>query len=139
MIVTRKILIPLTLLHAYFLPFVSSAQLTGEAKIVDSLFSGIWKGFSLCQQKNTACNDEQVVYYISPMVGKHLVPVRASKIVSGREINMGDIEFRFDPDKVELVSDSSKVTLWKLKRSENKIQGALYVGDSLYRIVTLSR
>jgi hypothetical protein len=62
---------------------------------------GTWRGTSTCVDRKAApaCNDEQVVYEITPVAGAaDRVSVQADKIVNGERGTMGVIEFRVAPD-----------------------------------------
>ena len=52
---------------------------------------GTWKGTSLCQQKQSACHDENVVYHISKKAA-NIYTMQASKIVNGAKQNMGTFD-----------------------------------------------
>lgn len=56
-------------------------------------FEGVWKGTSLCQVKNSPCQDEIIVYHISKGSTGKSYDVIANKIVNGKEENMGTIPF----------------------------------------------
>ena len=63
----------------------------------ESSLVGIWRGESICVQRNTACHDEVAVYRVSATPGKHgHVYVSGGKVVDGREVVMGSGEWRYD-------------------------------------------
>ena len=52
--------------------------------------TGVWRGESICVQQGTACNNEQVVYYVDAIADHpDQVQIRADKIVNGEAITMG--------------------------------------------------
>ena len=60
---------------------------------------GTWSGSSICvdRQAAPACNDEQVVYEINANPGKSdTVTAKADKIVDGKRLSMGVLEFTHD-------------------------------------------
>ena len=64
----------------------SYAQQTAADKI-----AGTWKGTSICQVKQSACHDENVVYHISKK-SANVYTIQASKIVNGAEDDMGTFD-----------------------------------------------
>ena len=123
-----KILLFLTLLLA--LEKVSNSQ---------SLI-GIWKGTSLCQVKNSSCYDENVVYHISKNDSPDSYKISASKIIDGKENDMGTLNFTFDPQlKVLFLVDSVKQVRWEFKLTAKEMHGTLMLKGSLYRIIDLKK
>jgi hypothetical protein len=60
---------------------------------------GTWSGSSVCvdRQAAPACNDEQVVYEINASPGKpNMVTAKADKVVDGKRVSMGILEFTHD-------------------------------------------
>ena len=60
---------------------------------------GTWSGSSVCvdRQALPACTDEQVVYEINAIPGKpNTVTARADKVVDGKRVSMGILEFTRD-------------------------------------------
>ena len=64
---------------------------------------GTWRGTSVCMVRPSACNDESVVYRITPMKVPDSVSLDARKIVRGEEQEMGVLGCR-------LVAMSGEVT-----------------------------
>jgi hypothetical protein len=102
------------------LPFISKAQTPKDTPAADSLFSGVWKGSSLCQVKNSQCHDENVVYYISKTNKDNILEIKANKIVNGEEVEMGKIQFQYDAKTKQIISTSRQMQSGNL--IENKIQ-----------------
>ncbi len=82
--------------------FVLTARLAqGEGQgggTVDEIV-GTWSGSSVCvdRQAAPACNDEQVVYEINASPGNpNTVTAKADKIVDGKRVSMGILEFTHD-------------------------------------------
>ena len=117
----------------------SRAQANSNSQLTDSLFSGIWKGTSICQVKNSPCHDEVVVYYISKTRADHTLEIKANKIVNGVEEFMGDIQFKFDSKTGEIISISQPNSIWRFKRKQNTLEGTLYNQNTLYRIIKVTK
>ena len=53
-------------------------------------YLGTWRGESVCAARNTACQDETVVYRLAKIPAKPgYFTVDADKIVDGKAVNMG--------------------------------------------------
>jgi hypothetical protein len=50
---------------------------------------GVWRGTSLCLVRPSPCNDEIVVYRVTPMNAADSLSVDARKVVNGQEEAMG--------------------------------------------------
>src|SRR5689334_14476238 len=86
---------------------------------------GDWRGESLCVAANTACRDETVVYHIAKHPEKSAyVSVSADKIVDGKAVNMGTLEFRYDDARHTLECEYAQ-GVWCLKVDGAKIEGTL--------------
>jgi len=116
-----------------------SAQSNKDISTADSLFYGTWKGSSICQIKNSACHDENVVYYISRLNKDAILEIKANKIVEGKEIEMGTIQFHYDSNTKQITSVSQPNAIWNFQRKQNTIEGTLYNNKELYRIIKLSQ
>ena len=123
-----------TLITALLLSTVAQAA-DDESSIV-----GIWRGDSVCLQKDTACHDENAVYRISAIPGKQgRVYVSGGKVVDGKEVVMGSGEWRFDANTRTL---SSKLPLGDIVLVVNgdKMQGTFTLHDkTVLRHITLKR
>jgi hypothetical protein len=123
-----------TLITALLLSTVAQAA-DDESSIV-----GIWRGDSVCLQKNTACHDENAVYRISAIPGKQgRVYVSGGKVVDGKEVVMGSGEWRFDANTRTL---SSELPLGDIVLVVNgdKMQGTFTLHDkTVLRHITLKR
>ena len=117
----------------------SSAQTNKDLSTADSLFSGVWKGSSICQIKNSPCHDENVVFYISKANKNNVVEVNGNKIVNGEEVEMGKIQFQYDPETKQITSISQPNAIWKFERKQNVIAGTLYSNKALYKIINLTK
>ena len=117
----------------------SNAQTNKDLSTADSLFSGVWKGSSICQVKNSPCHDENVVFYISKASKNNVLEVNGNKIVNGEEAEMGKIQFQYDPKTKQITSTSQPSSIWKLERKQNAIEGTLYSNNVLFRIIKLTK
>lgn len=114
---------------------VARAQADDEA----SRFSGTWRGDSVCVAKNTACHDEVVVYRIQKLPARDHVTISADKIVDGREINMGSLQFQYDQQSQSWVCQYSQ-GVWRLKVQGAKVDGTLRdPKGTLFRRITLRK
>ena len=90
---------------------------------------GKWRGSSTCMNREAApaCTDEQVVYRIKGTPGKtDKVTVEADKIVDGKAVPMGVLEFTYDPGDGSWTSEVQTPRfhqLWRLA-----VRGALITG-----------
>jgi hypothetical protein len=102
--------------------------------------AGVWRGQSSCEQKESACREETVVYRLSPLQDKPgSFSVSADKIVDGKAVNMGTLEFRYVEDQHELVCEYAQ-GVWRLSVDGEKIEGTLTRPDgSLFRRVALRK
>ncbi len=122
----------------YFFILTAVIQPAKAQARYDSLITGIWKGSSLCQVKNSPCHDETVVYHISKKSGTDTFSVLANKIVNGAEEEMGVIPFGFNAKTMQLVSNAYNST-WNFTIKGNNMDGTLLHNGELYRIIKLSK
>jgi hypothetical protein len=102
--------------------------------------AGVWRGESICVQQGTACNNEQVVYYIDA-IPNHLdqVQIRADKIVNGKAVTMGSGPWAFDADHQTLKWETPH-QVWLLAIHGPRMQGTLTLSDgTLVRKMTLQK
>jgi len=91
---------------------------------------GTWSGSSLCvdRQAAPACNDEQVVYEIKASSKPSTVSVDADKVVDGKRVSMGVLEFTHDAKSGSWTSelDTPRVhALWRLTANGAMLTGTL--------------
>lgn len=105
-----------------------------------SAIAGTWRGQSSCEQKQSACREESVVYRFSPLHDKPgSFSVSADRIVDGKPVNMGTLEFRYVDDQRALVCEYAQ-GVWRLSVNGEKMQGTLTRPDgSLFRRVILRK
>lgn len=116
------------------LPLIAFGSLAVSAVSLE----GDWHGESLCQQKNTACRDEKVVYRISAPGPDGTVTVDADKIVEGRAVSMGKVRFHYDKQKETLDAvDGPRV--WHFEIEGKSMRGTLRSKGELIRKVELTK
>ena len=94
----------------------------------------------MCQIKNSPCHDENVVYYISKNSSGDSYQVDASKIIDGKENDMGTLNFSFNAQQKILFSvDSVKNVKWEFKISGKEMHGTLISKGTLFRIIDLKK
>jgi hypothetical protein len=87
--------------------------------------AGTWRGQSSCEQKESACREETVVYRFSPLQDKRgSFSVSADKIVDGKSVYMGTLEFRYVEVEHALVCDYAQ-GIWRLLVDGEKMEGTL--------------
>jgi hypothetical protein len=113
--------------------------LTSKIITAQSL-EGNWKGTSLCQIKSSPCHDETVIYHISKGKGNNSYTVNASKIIDGKEDEMGVLYFTYDPKQsIFYLNDTDRQVKWEFKLNDNKMHGTLTSKGKLFRVVELKK
>ena len=116
----------------------SGTDSNGTSATVQTQLFGDWSGESICQVKNSPCHDEKVVYHISKGDGPDLVVVDADRIVDGKAVNMGKLDFKYDAKAKTLVSESYGHWIFYIK--DNKMDGTLTTADgTLFRKISLTK
>lgn len=105
-----------------------------------SLVIGTWKGTSECVQAGSPCHDEVNVYRFTEIAGKpNTFSGTGSKIVDGKEVVMGTLEWTFNPQYHCLEAEVSGST-FRLILMGNKMEGTLRTADNIiYRRIHLER
>jgi len=94
---------------------------------------GTWRGTSTCVKEawNKACNDEQVVYYVTAVPGRtDSVALDARKVVDGKQDPMGTLALRYDAATKAWVADWSNARyhlLWSFQPGGKTLTGTLFV------------
>jgi hypothetical protein len=134
----RTFLYTMFALSTILLRLPGHAQQTTADKI-----EGIWKGTSLCQVKQSACHDENVVYHISKK-SANLYTMQAGKIVNGAEDDMGTFDAVYDETKQTLSftmkDQQGRGAVWLFTVDGMQIHGTLTINENtLFRIVELKK
>lgn len=122
---------------------VASAQVPNrQGAIYDSpsQIVGTWRGSSQCAVKSSPCHDEINVYRFSKIPAKPgWFSGTGSKIVDGKEILMGQLNWTYDVTSHALKSESSGAR-FQLLVDGNKMDGILTLPDkSVYRRIHLEK
>lgn len=114
---------------------VARSQADDEA----SRFAGTWRGNSVCVAKNTACHDEVVVYRVQKLPAPDHVTISADKVVNGKPINMGSLEFHYEQQIQSWVCQYPP-GVWRLRVHGTAVEGTLTQPDgSLFRQLSLRK
>src|SRR5882724_11714082 len=90
---------------------------------IQSLY-GNWTGDSICQVKESACHDEKALYILAKSDTPDKVSITADKVVDGKPVTMGTLDFSYDP-KTGVLYAEYKYGIWKLTVKGNKMEGTL--------------
>lgn len=99
---------------------------------------GDWRGDSTCQQQNTACRNEKVVYHVSAPDSAGKVTIDADKLVDGKPVNMGPVVLHYNKDKQTLDGQDGP-RLWHFQIQDHAMDGTLTVSGTLIRKVELKK
>jgi hypothetical protein len=89
---------------------------------------GTWRGTSVCLVRPSACNDEVVIYRISPMRGSDSVSLDARKIVRGEEEEMGVLACRLTAPQGPLTCAIPR-GIWQFRVRNDSLAGELRLSD----------
>jgi len=90
---------------------------------------GIWRGTSMCLVRQSACNDEIVVYRIAQTNAADSLRVDARKIVRGEEQEMGVLTCRFTSPTGSLTCAMPQGT-WRFRVHNDSLVGELRLSDN---------
>lgn len=100
---------------------------------------GDWTGDSICQVKGSPCHDEKAIYRISKAKEVGKVIIDAGKIVDGKPVSMGVLEFKYDKETGILLCEYER-GVWRLTVKGNRMEGTLTLPDkTIYRRVSLKK
>jgi hypothetical protein len=101
-----------------------AATQTSQASVLAT-----WKGESTCVGNRPACKNEVVVYRFEAVAGKpDMLLQLADKIINGKRVAMGKLEFRYDESKRELSCEFTRGQtqgLWQFKVTGESMEGTL--------------
>lgn len=111
-----------------------------EAQIAGLQITGTWRGHSECAVKNGPCQDETNVYRFSE------TPARpgwfsgtGSKVLNGKEISMGTLNWQYDA-KRRILESKNPTGTFRLVVDGDKIEGTLLLPDAtVYRRIHLTK
>jgi len=101
---------------------------------------GTWKGTSICQLKNSSCNDEVIVCHITKTAAPNTYKFVMNKMVNNAEVSMGELDFIYNQPQATLTCHS--VTrydgLWKFDVKGDTMDGTLVIDNkTLFRVIKL--
>ena len=101
---------------------------------------GAWRGSSHCLVKASPCHDEENVYHFSATKQSDHLQLRANKIVDGKEVNMGDVECRYDAGKRSVDCAMPHNNALHLEITGDALDGSMNLADGTrYREIHLRR
>jgi hypothetical protein len=105
---------------------------------------GRWQGTSICTKARSACRDEVVVYHVTRGPQADMVIVDAKKIVDGKELDMGTLDFHVDFAKHTMTAhfDNGRVaSRWTFTWTPTEMKGTavLLPSEEVGRNVSLRR
>jgi hypothetical protein len=111
------------------------------AAVADPI-SGTWEGTSLCQVKPSPCHDEHVIYRVTETSKNHY-HFDAYKLIDGKELFMGAIDFIFDPARSELnktIAGNRGSATSRLALAAHHLSGSMTLADgTLYRLIEVDK
>jgi hypothetical protein len=104
-----------------------------------SRFVGDWKGESKVLIRNSAAKDEMVIWHVAKAKEAGKLKVSADKIVNGKSVRMGELEFKYDKIKKAMICDYAQ-GVWAVAIEGDELQGTLTRPDeTVFRKVKLAR
>ena len=102
--------------------------------------TGTWRGNSECVVKNSACHDETNVYRFSEIAARPgWFSGTGSKMVNGKEISMGTLDWQYDAKSQILKSENPNGAL-RFVVDHEKMEGTLLLPDAtVYRRIHLAK
>jgi hypothetical protein len=114
----------------------------GGAQILgaQSQITGTWRGTSECVQKESTCHAESNVYRFTELASKPgWFSGTGSKVLNGKEISMGTLEWQYEP-KGHILESRNPNGVFRFVISADKIEGTLFLPDSTpYRRIRLTK
>lgn len=122
-------LIPALLLLSCWSTSQQCQPAPNPARAMPASVLGTWKGESICVGNRPACKNEVVVYRFEAVAGKRGEVLQlADKIIDGKRVPMGKLEFQYNEAKGELSGEFTvRQThgLWQYKVSGDSLEGTL--------------
>jgi len=112
-----------------------SSSIAGE----DPSFTGVWKGDSVCQIKDSPCHDEVSVYYVSKGAEPNSFQMKMNKVVDGKEVTMGTVNCRADSGTGSYVCRLNDFSTWTWHLNKSALDGDMQYRGQLYRKIHLIR
>jgi hypothetical protein len=124
-----------------FLFLVVSVSGLAQASKEDKI-SGTWKGTSVCQVKDSPCQDEVVVYYFTRSPATGIYTVQMNKVVNNEEEEMAELDFSYNAASKTLLCkrDDRFRSVWKFEVKGKTMLGSLTINEkTLYRIIQVQK
>jgi hypothetical protein len=114
---------------------VKASPSSGDAR---ANIPGVWRGNSVCLDKNSPCRDEVNVYRFSVHpASQDEFSATASKVVDGKEIVMGSGNWKYNAEKQFVESQGPSI---RLAIRGDKMEGDLSLPDGKpYRHIYLAK
>ena len=110
-----------------------------EKAVAAPALEGTWSGDSVCQVPGSPCRDEKAVYRVLRPTKAGKVPVDGGKLVDGKVVSMGVLEFDYDP-REQTLTHESKRGVWRFTVKGDTMAGTLTTPDGVvYRRVSLRK
>ena len=105
--------------------------------------SGTWKGTSICQVKDSPCHDEIAIYHASKLPGDNTYRFQMNKMVDGKEVEMGPLDFTYDVNAQTLTAENSSARgkgVWRFKLTGKTMHGTLTIDNNVvFRVIDLHK
>ena len=116
----------------------SVTDTNGTSETVQAQLLGDWAGESIWQVKDSPCYDEKVVNHVSKGGEPNLIVVNPDKIIDGKAVDMGTLDFRYDAKVETLISEQHGH--WVFYINGNKMDGTLTTADgTLFRMISWTK
>jgi hypothetical protein len=102
-------------------------------------FTGVWRGDSVCQIKDSPCHDEASVYYVFPGSAPNTFQMKMNKIVDGKEETMGTVNCNADSNAGSYVCRLNATSTWTWRLNKGSLDGEMQYRGQLYRKIHLVR
>jgi hypothetical protein len=125
----------LTFSPAAIYSFCFSSATSGE----DSSFTGVWKGDSVCQIKDSPCHDEPSVYYVTKGSEPNSFQMKMNKIIEGKEVTLGTVGCVADSSSAPLVCRLNSLSTWTWHLNKDVLDGEMQYRGQIYRKIHMVR
>jgi hypothetical protein len=115
---------------------VGKTQMVGA----QTQISGTWRGSSECAVKDSPCRDETNVYRFSEVAAQPgWFSGTGSKVVNGKEISMGTLNWQYDV-KSHILESRNPNGVFRFVVGDSKMEGTLVLPDAtVYRRIHLTK
>ena len=100
---------------------------------------GNWKGASICQEKESPCNDESVVAHITRGAGRDSFVVQLNKVVGGVEYPNVEVTCMVGAASGSTLCRDGVDRLWRWKLDGDVLNATLIFKGQEYRKMALER